>query len=252
MDTPRAFGCKPDTTDTRDHQYKVSRIPSDLPPSTDLRYALPEPYDQGSLGSCTAQAIGANMQFLQRKQGIPDFTPSRLFIYFFERAAEGTIAEDAGAMIRTGIKVTNELGACPEHMWPYDIAKFTHPPAPPARDAALLNQSLAYQRVQVNKDHMKACLAEGFPFVFGMKLYDSFQGQETATSGHVPMPEPEEKCLGGHAMLAVGYDDKHQAFLVRNSWGPAWGLAGYCWIPYGYLADPNQTSDVWTIRLIEA
>ena len=62
------------------------------------------------------------------------------------------------------------------------------------------------------------------------------------------MPGPSERSLGGHAVVAAGYDDALQTFLVRNSWGPGWGLGGYFKIPYAYLENRNLSDDFWTIR----
>jgi C1A family cysteine protease len=83
-------------------------------------------------------------------------------------------------------------------------------------------------------------------------VYESFESQHVAQTGNVPMPAPSESAIGGHAVLAVGYDDKHRQFLVRNSWGSSWGKKGYCHMPYEYLINTNLASDFWTISLIKA
>jgi C1A family cysteine protease len=109
---------------------------------------------------------------------------------------------------------------------------------------------VSYQRVIQTLNQMKGCLASGYPFVFGFSVYDSFESDAVAKTGMVPMPAPKEKLLGGHAVLAVGYDDKQQRFLVRNSWGKSWGLGGYFTMPYAYMTDSNLCDDLWTIRVI--
>ena len=95
---------------------------------------------------------------------------------------------------------------------------------------------------------MRSCLAAGFPFVFGFSVYESFESPEVAKTGVVPMPSGNEQLLGGHAVLCVGYDDASARFLVRNSWGTGWGMAGYFTIPYDYLADRDLSDDFWTLR----
>jgi C1A family cysteine protease len=97
---------------------------------------------------------------------------------------------------------------------------------------------------------MKGCLASGFPFVFGFTVYESFESPEVAKTGHAPLPGPTEQAIGGHAVMAVGYDDSQQTFIVRNSWGTGWGMQGYFTLPCAYLSQPSLSSDFWTIRLI--
>ncbi len=245
------YGWVPDLPDQRDHLYAapVETLVA-LPPSTDLRAQCPAVYDQGQLGSCTANAIAGAIEFDRMKQKLSDFVPSRLFIYYNERVIEGTVGSDSGAQIRDGIKSVNKQGVCPETDWPYNITKFTQkPPAKAYRDAKL-DRAIAYQRLVQTMMQMKGCLASGYPFVFGFAVYESFESRRVAQTGHAPMPGPGEKQLGGHAVAAVGYDDGPQTFLIRNSWGDGWGMAGYFTLPYAYLAQPSLASDFWTIRLV--
>ena len=86
--------------------------------------------------------------------------------------------------------------------------------------------------------------------MFGFTVYESFESQEVAKTGVVPMPAPGEQVVGGHAVLAVGYDDSAQTFMVRNSWGTGWGQAGYFTMPYAYLTTRGLSSDFWTIRIV--
>jgi C1A family cysteine protease len=249
----RRFGWIPDLPDQRDFIYAAPPpILANLPSSMDLRPACPPVYDQGALGSCTANAIAAALEFDQAKQGAADvFVPSRLFIYYNERAIEGSVGEDAGAMLRDGIKSVAQVGAPHESVWPYIVAKFrTKPPAKAFTDAAA-HQALLYQRLRLRADQLRGCLASGFPFVFGFTVYESFDSPTVAKTGRVPLPTPFESPIGGHAVLAVGYDDARAWFIVRNSWGPAWGMRGYFTMPYDYVLDPNLCDDFWTIRRVE-
>jgi len=243
----------PDLPDQRDHIFSApAPVLTVLPPSVDLQSACPPiVYDQGALGSCTANAIAGALEFDLGKQKLCDFMPSRLFIYYNERKIEGTVDSDSGAMIRDGIKSVAKQGVCTEDLWPYEIDKFTEEPTSACYTAALDNQALSYQRVPQNLDQMRGCLANGFPFVFGFTVYESFESREVAKTGVVPMPGTGESILGGHAVLAVGYDDETQRFRVRNSWGSGWGDGGYFTIPYAYLTKRSLASDFWTISKIE-
>lgn len=258
------YGWTPDLPDARDHLFSAPAIAlAALPPSADLRGGCPPVYDQGRIGSCTANAIGAAFEFDLMKQGLADFMPSRLFIYYNERAMEGHTATDSGAQIRDGVKSVAKLGVCSEDEWPYDDTPATSDggPFPPgARDGekpsdacykdALNHTVTTYSRVVRDLDQMRGCLAAGYPFVFGFTVYESFESSEVAKTGVVPMPAPDEQVLGGHAVLAVGYDDSAQTFTVRNSWGSNWGQAGYFTMPYAYLTTRGLSSDFWTIRIV--
>jgi len=252
--TNARYGWIPDLPDQRDHLYAAPPpVLTALPPSVDLRADCPPVYDQGHLGSCTGNAIAGALEFDQLKQKMTDvFTPSRLFIYYNERVIEGTVTSDPGAQIRDGIKTVAKQGACHEDtLWPYDIAKFADKPNQAAYDDAAEHPAVAYQRVARDLAQMKGCLASGYPFVLGFTVYASFESAEVAKSGHCPMPVVGEDVVGGHAVVAVGYDDASQSFLVRNSWGATWGLAGYFTIPYAYLTQRSLASDFWTIRLVK-
>jgi C1A family cysteine protease len=248
------YGWIPDLPDARDHLYAAPpRYLTQLPPSVDLRAGCPkEIYDQGNLGSCTANAIAAAFEFALLKQQLTDFMPSRLFIYYNERVKEGTVSSDSGAMIRDGIKSVNKQGVCPESEWPYDVSKFADKPSDQCYTDALKHQVTSYQRVPQLVNQMKGCLAHGFPFVFGFTVYESFESDEVAKTGEVPMPVTGEQVLGGHAVLAVGYDNAQQRFLVRNSWGDGWAQGGYFTMPYAYLVDHSLSQDFWAIMEVEA
>lgn len=246
------YGWLPDLPDARDYDYAAPliRFPRGLPSAVDLRSECPPVYDQGQLGSCTANAIGGAIEFDQRKQGTKEFVPSRLFIYYNERVMEDTVNQDAGAQIRDGIKSVVKLGAPPESDWPYDIAKFTQKPPQQAYQDAIQDLVASYARVTQSLGQMQGCLASGYPFVFGFTVYESFESEAVASTGIVPMPASGERAVGGHAVVAVGYDDTKRTFIVRNSWGADWGDKGYFYMPYEYLLTSDYADDFWTVRSV--
>jgi C1A family cysteine protease len=191
------YGWIPDLPDHRDQFYAAPmRYMQTLAPSVDLRPKCPPVYDQGQLGSCTANAIAGAIEFDLMKQSVQVFTPSRLFIYYNERALEGTVDSDSGAMIRDGIKSVVQQGDCPETLWPYDIAKFADDPPKSCYQQAVQYRVVLYQRLIQDLNQMKGCLASGCPFVFGFTVYKSFEDATVAQSGHAPMPAAGEQTLG--------------------------------------------------------
>jgi len=249
----RGYGWVPDLPDHRDQLYAAPvAAMAKLASKADLRKQCPPVYDQGQLGSCTGNAIAAAHEFDQMKQNPTGaFQPSRLFIYYNERQMEGTVDSDSGAQIRDGIKSVGQQGVCPESEWPYDISQFRTKPSASAFQDAAKYKAILYQRVARSLAQMKGCLASGFPWVFGFTVYESFESPEVARTGMVPMPGTGENTVGGHAVMAVGYEDSQDRFIVRNSWGTGWGLKGYFLMPYAYLLDENLSDDFWTIRLVQ-
>ena len=245
------YGWVPDRPDQRDQLYSaIAAPPRKLPPAVDLRATCSPVENQGQLGSCTANALVGNLEFLEEKVGKKVTDLSRLFIYYNERAMEGTVNEDAGAMIRDGVKTLVKLGVCTEKTWGYNIAKFAVKPSVACYRQALTHQLQSYHRILTTAE-MRACLAEGYPFVFGFTVYEAFESATVAKTGKLDLPKPKEKTLGGHAVMAVGYDDASKRFLVRNSWGADWGLQGYFTMPYDYLDNRDLADDFWTLRVLE-
>lgn len=253
---------KPDLPDIRDLHFSLNHkmcSAVQLPAMVDLRPKCSPVENQDQLGSCTSFALAGALEFLEEqdlvtKTAAPEIlTPgqyntfSHLFIYYNERDAEGDVNEDGGGQLRDGIQTLAAFGACIETLWPYDESMVYTKPSAAAYADALNHKITTYMRLDTLMD-MKQCLAAGFPFVFGFTVYSPFESAEVASTGIVPMPSMFDECMGGHAVLAVGYDDAAQMITVRNSWGPGWGLQGYFKLPYAYITHPDLASDFWTIR----
>tara|TARA_X000000950_G_scaffold281555_1_gene378452 strand:+ start:174 stop:968 length:795 start_codon:yes stop_codon:yes gene_type:complete len=248
--TYRKYGWIVDTPDQRDSHYELQQV--DCKKVIDLRDKCPGIYNQGKLGSCTANAIAAAYEFNEIKQDENTiFTPSRLFIYYNERFIENTTQYDSGANIRDGIKSINKQGVCSERTWPYIIENFTTKPNDNCYKEAAFHKSVNYKRVKQNLEHMKNCLNSGLPFVFGFGVYESFESEIVSKTGIMSIPEKNEKLLGGHAVMAVGYNDEKEYFIVRNSWGLEWGDRGYFYMPYKFIINEKMCSDFWCIKNVE-
>jgi C1A family cysteine protease len=257
---PYKLGWLPDKPDSRDRlaaraprgwsdkQIRAGKIPA--PSVVDLSPKFPPAYDQVDLGSCTANATCAVLQYLRRKESIgPDYIPSRLFEYYETRFLEGTTSWDAGGSIRDCMKAISNNGYCDERLWPYDTSMYTVLPDVRAQRAAALNadpggRHIWYTSIPQTSQALAGALcyhlATGAPVVFGMVICESFQQPDS--HGLVPTPkrdDPNDPILGGHALVLVGYDMPNQLFKFRNSWGTSWGQGGYGYMSMWYICGPD-------------
>jgi C1A family cysteine protease len=244
----RRYGWKPSVPDLRDHIADTSELA--ILEEVDPRADLPAVFDQGQLGSCTANAVAGAVEYDAKLNGSDPGFLSRLWIYYYERRLEGSPADqDTGAQGRDGFKVCQKLGVPLEQDWPYDIAKFSDEPPASLDGEARQHRISNYRVVPRNLDSMKAALSNRQTIAFGFTVYESFESPDVGKSGIVPLPSRNEKVLGGHEVLLVGYlKDETNYGLVRNSWGPVWGMGGYFLMPWAYLLDANLASDFRTIR----
>jgi C1A family cysteine protease len=246
-------------------KYTIPQISTTLPISIDLTPNFTFPvYNQGEIGSCTANALAAAVQFDRLKANeTPAFEPSRLFIYYNERLIENDVAIDAGANLSDGVKSLAEQGVCSEELWPYiDTAptneqteafplgsKPVTKPSHLAYQNAINYKITSYSAVLQDIDHIKTILASGFPIIFGITLFNSWVNVDQPAT-IIPMPLSNDQEAGGHAILMVGYDDTKQLVKFRNSWGKEVGDNGYFFLHYDYILDPNLASDFWVINMV--
>lgn len=241
----KGFGWKrpalPDFTSPK----MVPHFAGPLPTHVDMRDKCAPVYDQSTLGSCTAQAWAAAVEFVMQKNGKTPYIPSRLFIYYNERVLEGTVSEDSGASLADGAKVLRKQGAPHESMWAYDIAKFAKKPTRTVYADGLKHLVMGTARVRQKEEDFKKVLASGLPIVGGFAVMSSFVSEAVSKTGMGVMPTPDEEMLGGHAIMVVGYCDEKRQWIVRNSWGEGWGDKGYFYMPYEYFLDPDLADDFW-------
>jgi C1A family cysteine protease len=236
-----------------------------IPGNVDLSPWCPPIEDQESLGSCTAQAGVGLLEYYERRAFGHHIDASRLFLYKATRNLLNWTG-DTGAYLRTTMGAMTLFGVCPENYWPYDIARFDEEPRAFCYAFALRYQSVKYYRLdgpgvsgQALVDRAKVYAAAKLPSMFGFSVYSSIW---SAPNGEIPFPSAGDSLVGGHAVVIVGYDDNKQiaraggggnsqgAFRIRNSWGTSWGVAGYGWLPYEYVA-MGLASDFWSLITAE-
>ncbi len=241
-------GYRPEKQNSQDKKYSAGRDRS-LPSKVDLRAYMTPVENQGNSNSCTANAMAGAYEYLTNRLLGQSEDVSRLFIYYNAREFDGDPSQDQGTYLKSCVKVLRKYGACSENTWSFNLEQILEQPPKKAYAEATNFRVEDAARVEVDLHAMRSCLAEGYPFAFGLQLFESFQ--QAGSSGLVPMPDPDrEKHDGGHAMLCVGYSDPDQVFIVRNSWGDDWGEQGYCYIPYDYMTKPDFNHDCWTIRQV--
>ena len=238
-------GYKAAAPNTDAPKYSAALQSENLPAKVDLRKYLTPVENQGELGSCTANATAGAYEYLIWWHKQDRFDLSRLFLYYNTRVIENTVDLDNGAMIFDVIQALHDNGVCSENSWPYIVQKFKQrPPENCYQEAQNYNIS-KYERIDLDLNTWKSVLAEGYPIIFGIQIFSSFQNPR---NGFISMPRSNDEQLGGHAMCCVGYSDPDRVFIVRNSWGHQWGDKGYCYIPYDYIMNPDfNDGDSWVI-----
>lgn len=267
-------GWKPDLPDYRDYTLNHDKVEATasklgfkdgqrLPESIDLRKWCPPIFDQGQLGSCTANAGAGLLEYIEIKTRKKYIEASRLFLYKVTRNLMHETG-DTGAYLRKTMEAMVLIGIVPEEYWPYKIPQFDEEPTAFCFAVASNFQCLKYISLDpTTMSHddilvqIKKTLAGGLASIFGFTVYDSI-AQTKTNGGKIPFPTDKENIRGGHAIMAVGYDDKITvtneldgsqttgAFLIRNSWGTGWGDNGYGWLPYKYVLT-GLAQDWWTL-----
>ena len=258
--TELGTGWLPDLPDFRDYSPETESVrtlfrngpprTAGLPAQADLRAFCSPIEDQGQLGSCTAQAVIGLVEYFERRTHHEHLDASARFIYKVTRKLYG-FEGDTGAYVRGAMKALKLFGACPEEFWPYSISEFEV--EPPAFCYAFGQSYKAVQYYRIHNDspsmlieQLKASLANGLPFAFGFSVYSSIWDATVFNTGHIPFPGASDRLEGGHAVMAVGYDDDEERFIIRNSWGMDWGENGYGTLPYEYVRR-NIADDFWVL-----
>ncbi len=256
------IGWLPDYPDFRDYTIEHEKIRPmiktigitesvTLPESKDLKAWCSPVENQETIGSCTAQAGAGIVEYYERRLFGKHIDASRLFLYKTTRNLLHWTG-DTGAFLRTTMGAMVLFGVPPEEYWPYVIADFEKEPSAFCYAFAQNYQAIKYFRLDppvTSKDvllkRIKTFLAFGLPSMFGFTVFNSIS--QAMDDGKIPYPCGGEKIEGGHAVVAIGYDDKMKimnsicgkettgALLIRNSWGTGWGDKGYGWLPYEYV-----------------
>lgn len=247
-DIYRKYGWIKDIPDQRD-KYIVLDIDNNLT-SKDLRKKFPGVYNQYNLGSCNANSIAAIYEYIHiNKNDKYFYTPSRLFIYYNERLLQKTTKFDSGSTISNSIRSLKKYGVCSETDWEYTIESFNVKPTNECYTIGDKNKiNFEYIKLKQDIHQLKACICNNHPFIFGFSVYEGFENKNITENGIMKYPDIKEKLLGGHCVVAVGYDDETEMFIIRNSMGVNWGDKGYFYMPYKFITNTDMCSDFWFIQ----
>jgi len=252
-------GWLPDDPDLRDYSQRhenvapmlrlTAAIGTDpLPLIVDLREGFSPVEQQGAIGSCTANAAAGVIEFMQRRARAKYIDMSRRFLYKMTRQRMGFMG-DTGASLRETLKTLVDVGAPPESLWPYDIRHYDDEIPGEVLSHAFPRRVLTYytldplgQGTDQTLDELRRAVAAGIPVMFGFTVHSNWDQR----SAVIPMPSSRDRHVGGHAVVAAGYDDTRDLLLFRNSWGAEWGEGGYGWMPFAYLVH-GWAQDFWAV-----
>ncbi len=241
----RAYGWRRDHLDHRDRPAPPRLGETPPPIRVDLRAKCPPVFDQGGLGSCVANAVCSAIA-IERSLAAP---LSRLFVYWEARRLEFCESYDAGCEIRDALKGAAS-GVPLESDWPYDDADpgpYTERPGDDVFAHSLGCHVQSYHQIKILEE-LRAELATGHAVPFGFSVPESFESGNVGSTGIMQIPAAGERTVGGHAVLAIGYDDPEAKVRCRNSWGAAWGQGGDFWMPYTLWTDPKWVDSAWAVR----
>lgn len=249
--TTRNYGfvqSPPQPEDPNFSSHPAFVLSSLVPTSFDLRNQMPVVFDQGPLESCTSNAACAAFEFDMKDQHESVIYLSRLFQYYNQRALDGNADKNVGSSNRAAILAFSLYGVCSDHLWPYIVSQFAVKPTASAYNQAIFHESVSAHVLNQNLYELQFCIGiYKHPFIFGFKVYESFEN--ISNTGIMTMPQPGEKVIDGHAVCAVGYEPGY--FIIRNSWGPNWGLHGHFKMPEAFILNPAYCSDFWVLNQIE-
>ena len=263
-DESRFFGLRP-SKDTESFKWLTeqgrklalaSLAATELPSKFSNQENCSPIWDQQHLGSCTGFASKSAAELvwnIMTPEQKDQFQASALFQYYNERSLEGTLDQDSGASIADAIRAFMQFGMAPDADWDYQnyAQKYLEKPTEQAYTDAKAHRDLdaiGHAQIEQTPEAIKSALLQNHAVIIGTDVYESFMSAATAKTGLVSMPNTlTEKLLGGHALLVVGYDDENKWYVVKNSWGTAWGDQGYCYIPYAYMHSATLTSEIWGI-----
>ena len=239
----RTFNINIDKIDKTNYETLPINKDIVIPVTIDLRNKFLEVYDQGKIGSCTANSLCSIFEY----DSINNFKGSRLFLYYNERLINEETNIDEGASISDGIYCLKKYGICSENEWPYNITNLFIKPNKLCYENAKNNFVIEAFYIENDIYTIKYWLTKNEPISVGISIYSNFMNINTSKTGKVNMPVETDEFLGGHAVIICGFDDITKQFILRNSWGSHWGDNGYFYLPYDYITNDELCGDLWVI-----
>jgi len=243
---------KRDPVDERDFKLTSSfknilEAETQLPEKVDHTDGMSPVKDQGQLGSCVGFAVAAMKEWQEKheheeelakgkrgKKKIYDY--SEAWIYWNAKKLDPWGILDEGTSIRYAMKVLQRIGVPTEKGWPYKDVNDLDDIGEPKRWANLVSRWAlidSYWRIDTLTE-LRLALING-PVPIGIPCFYEFFFVDR--DGFVPYPADPNQMYGGHAVCAVGYNNKTKLIKFKNSWGSYWGSEGYGYLPYDYIDD---------------
>lgn len=253
MAVKKHFGWRRQLPDKRDLRFvPAPQGVGEMPPAFSMvQPAVGPPFDpaldQSALGSCGPNALAGMLAYSETVRKTSSLRASRLFLYYVTRQLMGTLGYDSGVDNRTMLKALVQFGWPDENLWLYDISRYrSKPPQAAYDDAEKRRPGLKYLGVSQDAPTFKAALFQREPVLLGFTVYTSIDSDNVDSTGDIPLPGRFERVLGGHDVIATGWNDATRKIQIRNSWA-GWGHEGYGTLPYDYVFDPDLAGDFWVL-----
>jgi len=241
----RILNCEPSRDTDQDWRVEHARRASviaaaaPVPASKDLRAAWWRPGDQGATGSCVGWALADGVlrwHFVKAGRLAQTQPLSPRYVWMASKETDPfvdrptTFIESAGTSLKAALDVARKYGVVRDSTLPFGSGKLYPGEAQTFYALAAQRKAAMYFNLGLRQADWRLWLATKGPILTRLDVDATWDGARS-TAGLLDAYQPATT-RGGHAVALVGYTPDR--FVVRNSWGTAWGDGGFGYASLAY------------------